>query len=321
MSENHNKPEKLDLPKKSKINQKNKELKELMPFSIQIQQMKANAERQVLERLLQTRKSLINRMEEIRSSKIVVFYSMYSLEPKDFENIFECVNIMGNQKKLDLYILSPGGFANPAYKISRLFQKYSEEKFSVLVPYYAKSATTILSLGADEIVMGPASELGPIDPQLISKDNFQISALTLKESLDYITEAIRKDPETAPLYVPVMDKINLMELGYFEREIESAKQYATELLTSRKVNTLESKEAKKVANKFVKEYKTHNFVIDAKMAHDLLGDTVKTLILENELWKCMWRLYNVYDQYIRDKKNIVKIIETLDVCYEEGQTK
>ena len=317
MSNNRNKPEKLDLPKKPKVNQGYKGPNEL-PFRIQLKRMKDDAEQQVFFRLLKARKKLIEQIEKIRESKVVVLYSISILKQDDFDTVFECVNAIGKQKKLDLYIFSSGGIVHPAYKIARLFQNYSEEKFSVLVPYYAKSAATILSLGADEIIMGPVSELGPIDPQLISKSNFQISALTLKESLEYITKAVKKDPATAPLYIPMMDKIHLMELGHFEREIESAKQYATELLTSRKVKSLDKDTAQNIADKFAKEYKTHGFVIDAKMAQKLLGDkTVKILDSQDKLWKYMWQLYSVYDQYTNNRKNVIKIIETFNESYEE----
>ena len=47
MPENRNKPEKLDLPKAPKVNQEGKWLNEL-PFSLQLQQMKANVEKEVL---------------------------------------------------------------------------------------------------------------------------------------------------------------------------------------------------------------------------------------------------------------------------------
>ncbi|MDR2943560.1 MAG: hypothetical protein LBU81_00460, partial [Methanosarcinales archaeon] len=40
------------------------------------------------------------------------------------------------------------------------------EHISVVVPYVAFSAATILALGADEIIMHPYSNLGPVDPQL-----------------------------------------------------------------------------------------------------------------------------------------------------------
>ena len=215
--------------------------------------------------------------------------------------------------------MSLGGLAEPAYKIARLFQNYSEEKFSVLIPYYAKSAATILSLGADEIVMGPASELGPIDPQIRSSNNFPlIPALTLKEALDYITKIVQKDPKLAPLYVPLLDKVNLIELGYFEREIESAKQYGEILLTSKKINPLEKTEAKTVANNFVQQYKTHGFVIDGQVASSLLKGAVKLLESNDPIWQCMWQLHNTYDQYIQDKKTVIKIIETIGASYEKG---
>ena len=277
--------------------------------------MRADAEKQVFQQLLVYRKNFIKQIETLRNSKVIVYYSINYLEPKDFEIIFDFVSALGKQDNIDLYIVSPGGYVHPAYKIARLFQDYSKEKFSVLIPYCAKSAATILSLGADEIVMGPASELGPIDPQLLIPNSLPISALTLKEALDYITKAIKKDQKLAALYIPLLDKLDLITLGHFEREIESAKQYGIALLTSRNKTKLEEKSAEEVASKFVQEYKTHSFVIDGQTASSLLQDTVKLINLDDPIWQCMWHLHNTYDQYINDKK-IVKVIESLNAAYE-----
>ena len=287
-----------------------------IPFRRQLQQRSSDAINQAFQPLKEQIKTFIKKIEDLRQSKVIVYYSIGLLDSEDFENIFELVSSLGRQKKLDLYILSSGGFAHPAYKIARLFQDYSEESFSVLIPYYAKSAVTILSLGADEIIMGPASELGPIDPQFRATENSPaISALTLKESLEYITKAIKEDPKIAPLYAPLLDKVNLIELGHFEREIESAKQYGEVLLTLRKKNKLLEKDAKKIANQFVQQYKTHNFVIDGQVAFSLLNNTVKILEINNPIWQNIWLLHNIYNQYMKDKK-IIKIMETLDESYE-----
>ena len=48
--------------------------------------------------------------------------------------------------------------------ISLLREKF--KKVSVLIPYTAYSAATLLALGADEIIMHPYGNLGPLDPQL-----------------------------------------------------------------------------------------------------------------------------------------------------------
>ena len=41
------------------------------------------------------------------------------------------------------------------------------DEFNVLIPYRAQSAATLLSMGADNIIMGKKAELGPIDPTLV----------------------------------------------------------------------------------------------------------------------------------------------------------
>lgn len=67
------------------------------------------------------------------------------------------------------------------------------------MPNRAKSAATIIALGADEIVMGYCSELGPIDaqvvvvvggvPRYISAQSFIDSRVSLE---DRFYEAVKK---------------------------------------------------------------------------------------------------------------------------------
>jgi hypothetical protein len=68
-------------------------------------------------------------------------------------------------KKLFLLLHTNGGKVEPAYLISKCCKK-SAPGFVVAVPRFAKSAGTLIALGADEIHMGIISELGPIDPQI-----------------------------------------------------------------------------------------------------------------------------------------------------------
>jgi len=68
-------------------------------------------------------------------------------------------------KGLFLLVHTNGGKVEPAYLISKCCKK-SAPKFIVAVPRLAKSAGTLIALGADEIHMGIISELGPIDPQI-----------------------------------------------------------------------------------------------------------------------------------------------------------
>jgi ClpP class serine protease len=64
-----------------------------------------------------------------------------------------------------LIVNSPGGRVEPAYLISKSLKSIAHKHFSVAIPRRAKSAATLLALGADQIHMGMISQLGPIDPQ------------------------------------------------------------------------------------------------------------------------------------------------------------
>jgi hypothetical protein len=68
-------------------------------------------------------------------------------------------------KDFDLIIHTPGGEVFSALYIARLFKNYPG-KIRTIVPLYAMSGGTMLSLATDEIWMLPNACLGPVDPQI-----------------------------------------------------------------------------------------------------------------------------------------------------------
>jgi membrane-bound ClpP family serine protease len=176
-----------------------------------------------------------------------------------------------------LIIDSPGGSVEPAYLISKTLKRLGK-KFSVAVPRRAKSAATLLSLGADEIHMGMMSQLGPIDPQVSG-----LPALALGNDLKHIAEIAEKCPGASEVLAKyLIDQVPIRRLGYYERVSESAVQYAERLLTGKVLP--DSKSAEEVAKHLVHHYKDHSFVIDIEEAQRLLGATlVKEQTPEYEL--------------------------------------
>jgi ClpP class serine protease len=66
--------------------------------------------------------------------------------------------------KLDLFIYSRGGQSDVPWAIVSMFREYAKKgSLSILIPYRAHSAATVIALGADEIIMTKKAELGPID--------------------------------------------------------------------------------------------------------------------------------------------------------------
>jgi len=64
---------------------------------------------------------------------------------------------------VDLLIETPGGYTDPTEKIASLLRTLAPD-LRVIVPYRAKSNGTMIALVGSDIIMGPASELGPADP-------------------------------------------------------------------------------------------------------------------------------------------------------------
>lgn len=173
-------------------------------------------------------------------------------------------------KPLFLLLHTNGGKVEPAYLISKCCKK-SAPKFVVAVPRFAKSAGTLLALGADEIHMGIISELGPIDPQI-----GEYPALGLGSAVEHIATLCKKHPDAIEMLAKYLaSNLNLHDLGYFERVSESAVQYAERLLAGKKLPSGQT--AATIAQRFVYGYKDHGFVIDRDEALEILGaDIVKS---------------------------------------------
>ena len=68
-------------------------------------------------------------------------------------------------KEIDFIIQSSGGSPDDAYRIIRNLRK-NFENVNIIVPFWAKSAATLLSLGGSNIIMDEFGEFGPLDMQL-----------------------------------------------------------------------------------------------------------------------------------------------------------
>jgi len=69
---------------------------------------------------------------------------------------------------------------------------YLRSKFThirIIIPYGAMSAATMLACGADELVMGKHSFLGPIDPQVIVHTRLGLQVIPAQAILEQFERA------------------------------------------------------------------------------------------------------------------------------------
>jgi len=203
------------------------------------------------------------------------------------DRFYSSLSAIDRKKDLLLMLHTSGGEIEPAYLISKCCKEYSN-KFIIAVPRQAKSAATLIALGADKIHMGTISELGPIDPQIQG-----LPSLALGDAIKYLTKIIQNYPESSNMFAKYLSlKLDLQILGYFERIAESAMDYAKRLLAGK---TLPSgMTATAIAYQLVYGYKDHSFVIDKDEAKSILGNIIECHTPE---YKLANRIYEFLDLF------------------------
>ena len=116
------------------------------------------------------KKQLIQQIEKLRNSKVITYLTSDRQGPVNARVAMDIIPIISRQlrqigkvENIDLFLYSTGGDTMVPWRLVSMIREYCD-KFSVLIPYKAHSAASMISLGADEIVMTDLSELSPIDP-------------------------------------------------------------------------------------------------------------------------------------------------------------
>lgn len=195
-----------------------------------------------------------------------------------------------NIDTLELLLHSPGGSADIAYQAVRFFRRHCK-KLNVIVPLEAKSAATLMCLGADAIFMGELAELGPIDVQIqdpIEKGAKRISPLDEFKSAEFlrdyaveildvftllilrrsgisVKEALHESLHfTTEIMRPLYEQIDPLEIGEYKRALAIGGEYADRLLAMTK-----NPKAKAITEALLLKYPSHNFAIDRAEARSL----------------------------------------------------
>jgi membrane-bound ClpP family serine protease len=259
-------------------------------------------------------KDAIVAVEKCRQSTLISYISGQEglIGPEDAPMLVDSIEMVmpptGKIEKLDLFLNSPGGFLDPAYKIVRICKEYSNE-FNVIIPFSAKSAATVICLGAKEIVMSSLSELGPIDPiiQHPYKPEVRVPARVIKDFFHFLssTETEGKIIVDQSFKLQMANLLDPYFIGSYQTALRSSKQIAEILLGE---NALKGNAAKikDTSDKLTEYYFSHNFVIDRNEAREL-GLNVKNAEDDKSLITAIRQLFNIY-QIFMNSNNIIKLI-------------
>lgn len=192
---------------------------------------------------------------------------------------------------IDLMLHTPGGDVDAAEKLINLLRNTVGEdgKLRIIVPDFAKSAGTLMALGANSILMSDSSELGPIDPQVSLKDgngnDINHSVLTYLIAYAEAEQALRAKPEDLANRI-MFEKFDPTMVRKFSSVKDRARLFAENLLKRRGANF--SKIAHDLMD--ISTYPSHGQMIGWETARSI-GLSVEYLSLTDPLWRKYWALY------------------------------
>jgi hypothetical protein len=181
---------------------------------------------------------------------------MASIDLGDMQGIMEvCRGLDG--PSLDVLLHSPGGSAEAAASIVRyLRQKFTDIR--VFVPLAAMSAATMWALSADEIVMGRQSQLGPIDPQVISSRG-AAPARAITEQFARAKAEIAANPAALGAWAPILQQYGPALLEQCEKAEMLARSLVAEWLQTYMFSAYPDAAAKAaVVSQFFADYERHH---------------------------------------------------------------
>ena len=245
------------------------------------------------------RQDLIRSIQDKTGSRLICYVSGdRSLITHDDAIPFrDLLHAVGDGENIELLLHTLGGNIDAAERLIFMIRdKVGDATFRIVVPHLAKSAGTLMVLGADSVVMSDTSELGPIDPQVSvivsGGERMWLPAQSYLDAFEEHTRALERNPNdlSARIMIEKLDPTlrqvfislkrraqrlaeNLLTQGMFYSSPGNWTLAATELLDTRR-------------------WQTHSQGISWRDAKDArLGLNVDYLAPHRGRWQRYWQLY------------------------------
>jgi len=231
---------------------------------------------------------------------------------EDINGFMSVIHGMNCSKGLTLIMHTPGGVTNATETIvCYLRSKFSD--IEVIIPTYAMSVGTMISLASNRIIMGRQSQLGPIDPQMPAGGRI-VSAIAILDQFERAKKEISEDREQAHLWAPILPSLGPALLQEAQNAIEYSEQIVTEWLEKYMFNGINgaNQKALEVAKHFSRgsgdghKKKSHGRRIDRDEAR-LQGLNIEDLETDQKLQDAVLTSYHLLT-IIFEKSPALKII-------------
>ncbi len=226
-----------------------------------------------------------------------------SIDRDDTAGFMEILHNIQPGENVDLLLHTGGGDVDAAEKLMAMVQAtVTGGQFRVIIPDFAKSAGTLILLGADALLMSDSSELGTIDPQIFAGDGrgnlICHSVLSYLDAFKTHADKLRESPDD-PVARLMLNKLDPTTLRHYEAIRDRARSFAEGQLKRKGRNFSQITSALMDIGR----WQSHGQMISWQDAKEL-GLPVEYLPPRSKQWQAYWHLYCLLRLAVKDRQNI-----------------
>lgn len=249
------------------------------------------------------RLDLYKNLETKRNSKLLVYVTSHrqGMETSIGSDVLpwftEHLDIIEDSERISLYLITNGGDTLTAWSLVNLIRSFCE-KFEVIIPFNCFSSGTLISLGADSLLMTKQATLGPIDPSTNSPFNPVLNGTNqrLPVSVEFVNAyiemaknefGITDQGNMTEILLKLSDKIHPLALGQVYRSRQQIQMLAKKLMSWQH---LDEETEKKIISFLCSESGSHDYAIRRKEARNSLGLNIEKP--DQETYKLIKAIYD-----------------------------
>lgn len=270
-----------------------------------------------------TRRTLYEHLEQAFQRPIISYFTSFIydviIDDGDATMLEDVLRPMDLSRGIAVLINSPGGDALAAERIIRILREYSgTDEFQVIVAGKAKSAATMICLGASKIYMDNTAELGSVDPQLISlKGGIRkiYSVYNLIKSYEKLFRGAVQTKGNLEPYLQQLSNYDARNIEEYRKILDLANDISIKALKSGMLSKMSVKSIRDKIKVFLtpEKVKAHGRAIYAEEAKGC-NLNIETKDLKDDTWSKVYELYFRLNNLLTTTQT-AKIIESKDSSF------
>jgi hypothetical protein len=274
------------------------------------------------------RNALLASIERARASSVIAYmlHDNAMIADDALPQIYDKLQAGGRRERIDLLLYARGGVTEVAWRLLNLLRDYCDH-LGVIVGTRAQGAAALLALGADEILMGPLSELGGVEavrkhPLMPRDDAGQPIPTTLSELdslFDYLsndrgqgsgvrdqepgeTGKLSSDPQhptpSPELISNIFQHINPLVIANLQ-QADKLSRHVTRKALYMHMGSDDDETVERLVDLFNGGFHSPLYTAGRSELHDA---GLPVTVMEKELWSQVWSLVQLYQAALYDDR-------------------